>query len=113
MRKYIFLLILIMCCFSYGNFLRNIYYEELLEKIRITLSCDTFCEFQTSLNLFPPTINIILFGVKSSTKETIEVAKFGIKNFIIKEDKEGTKVNINLEAPYAYNAFRQNNLIVL
>ncbi len=114
MRKYIFILIiLITFSFSQDNFLRNLYYEELLEKVRITLSCDTFCKFQTFLNLSPPAINVTLFGVKSLVKETIEVAKFGIKNFIIKEDEEGTRININLEAPYTYNAFRQNSLIIL
>ncbi|MEO0130167.1 MAG: secretin N-terminal domain-containing protein [candidate division WOR-3 bacterium] len=114
MRKYIFgLIVLITLSFSQDNFLRNIYYEELLEKVRITLSCDTFCEFQTFLNLSPPAINIILFGVKSSVKETMEVAKFGIKDVLIKENEEWIKININLEAPYAYNVFRQNSLIVL
>lgn len=114
MKKYFMLLITLMTfSFSQDNFLRNLYYEELLEKVRITLSCDTSCKFQTFLNLSPPAINITLFGVKSLVKETIEVAKFGIKNFIIKEDEEGTRININLEAPYAYNAFRQNSLIIL
>lgn len=114
MRKYYFLLlILITFSFSQENFLRNIYYEELLEKVRITLSCDTFSDFQTFLNISPPSIELTLFGVKSLIKETTEVTKFGIKNVIIKENEEGVKININLEAPYAYNVFRQNNLIVL
>lgn len=112
MRKY-FLMLLILITFSQGNFLRNIYYEELLEKIRITLSCDTFCEFQTFLDFSPPAIEVTLFGAKSSVSETTKVSKFGIKNIITKEDLEGVKVNINLEAPYAYNVFRQDNLIVL
>ncbi|MCS7250312.1 MAG: hypothetical protein N2323_01110 [candidate division WOR-3 bacterium] len=113
MKKYILFLTLITLSFSQENFLRNIYYEELLEKIRVTFSCDTFCEFKTFLNFYPPTIEITLFKVKSLIKETTEVAKFGIKNVIIKESDEGVKAYINLEAPYAYNVFQQNNLIVL
>jgi type IV pilus assembly protein PilQ len=114
MKKYIFLLtILITFSFSQDNFLRNIYYEELLEKMRITLSCDTFCEFQTSLDLYPPAINVILFNVKSLVKETIEVHKFGIINIILKEEEKRVKININLEAPYAYKVFRQGNLVIL
>lgn len=114
MIKYIFLLIILTTfSFSQDNFLKNIYYEELLEKLRVTLSCDTSCEFQTSLDFYPPAINVTLFNVKSFVKETIEVAKFGIKNIVVKENEKGVKVNINLEAPYAYNVYQQNNLIIL